>query len=923
MFSNIKRRVGVVAAVTVMAALVPVLSTSNATAAPQTIPAAPSNLASYSACPANASIPSAGFTDTTSTDVDCLAYYGIPKGVTATTYEPSSSVTRWQMALYLTRAAALTGHTLGSGADQGFTDISGMSAEIQTAINQLAQLGVTTGTTATTYSPDNNVTREQMSMFIDRLLGKTAAGPGGAATNSSLNPLKVDLVAADVYNYADIDGGAVSFEGHNSIEELYNLGVPGHDSTVTAFSPAGDITRGDMATWMTNALAHTNLRPAGLTIQLSKTSGWANTAPTASVSYRTAAFAPVAGQVVDMFTWQQSTTLGNTSPWESDGNCDTNTNVNIVSGSLTKCTVDVGDPSTNASGNIAAGTITLTNAKNLDVYAHTATAGTKYDNDLHATSDSDVSMVSGTSTAQATIITITCDVSSKATESADAAPFLDPIFMKHGSTVNITLQMSAAINGGVYAPVAQVGNSITITHSIAQPNVATLSSVTNTTVTSDASGTATYSFTQADPNVNGASINDTADDVLHNLVFTDLVTQDGTTGAQTETVPGSQASGDGKPCWQDSQAAGMSFDFMDTVSTTASAVTDQVTTNVAEYKAAASALTPVSRTATATLRDKFGSNVANAAGNVLFTGSLNDPLEADADLTAVAAGGTNNALNFGAASATTYPVTTPVCFSKVSGTVLVGGVATTVGTTYYIQALGTDDVGGNAAGHSFTLSLTSGGSAATITGAATTDDIITIAHPTMGCAIRSVGPAGTASIAWNDTATTAGLDQIYAETSVGQSGAAEAGTTSYRWLAPSTTALGTTPAASTMAWVQKDGGTDMTCDAQNDVCGHPRVVDIAGSRMVVEIAYEPAGTGQVKTYTEYKWDDNDFYYLAEGGTATTMAGFTGAYVATNSGAYGLQGHLADGNGLAYANGDLFAVNYAALSGNISTFQLGN
>jgi NAD(P)-dependent dehydrogenase (short-subunit alcohol dehydrogenase family) len=119
-------------------------------------------------------------TDTTSTDVDCIAMYGITTGVTATTYEPSSNVPRWQMALYLTRMASKAGHTLGSGADQGFTDISGYSAAIQTAINQIKQLTVTTGTTATTYSPDDNVTREQMAMFIERLLGLTTPGPGGS-----------------------------------------------------------------------------------------------------------------------------------------------------------------------------------------------------------------------------------------------------------------------------------------------------------------------------------------------------------------------------------------------------------------------------------------------------------------------------------------------------------------------------------------------------------------------------------------------------------------------------------------------------------------------------------------------------------------------------------------------------------------------
>ena len=83
------------------------------------------------------------------------------------------------MALYLTRMLSKGGYTLGSGADQGFTDISGQAADIQTAINQLKQAGVTTGTTATTYGPDSNVTREQMAMFMARALNKITAGPGG------------------------------------------------------------------------------------------------------------------------------------------------------------------------------------------------------------------------------------------------------------------------------------------------------------------------------------------------------------------------------------------------------------------------------------------------------------------------------------------------------------------------------------------------------------------------------------------------------------------------------------------------------------------------------------------------------------------------------------------------------------------------
>ena len=163
MLSHLKRRIGVVTAVAVLGALVPVMTASSVSAAGATVPVAPASAALYSACPGT-SAPAAGFTDTTSTDVDCIKMHGITTGVTATTYEPASNIPRWQMALYLTRFATAAGVTLGSGADQAFTDISGYSAAIQTAINQIKQLGVTTGKTATPYSPADNVTNEQMAM---------------------------------------------------------------------------------------------------------------------------------------------------------------------------------------------------------------------------------------------------------------------------------------------------------------------------------------------------------------------------------------------------------------------------------------------------------------------------------------------------------------------------------------------------------------------------------------------------------------------------------------------------------------------------------------------------------------------------------------------------------------------------------------
>jgi len=284
MLSHLKRRIGVLTAVAVLAALVPALTTvSPVSAAPATTAIATvaglSGEATFVTCPASAAIPSAGFTDTTSTDVDCLAYYGITKGTTATTYEPTASVPRWAMALYLTRAMTEAGVTLGTGADQGFTDISGKSAEIVTAINQLKQLGVTAGKTATTYAPDDNVLRQEMAMFIERTLDNIAPGPGGTSHAERVSGLATAYVNSNcgaavggactgTYNYTDIDAGSITVEASDAVKELYSLNI--HDGlTATTFNPDSDMTRAAMATFLVAALNHSNLRPEGLVIQAS------------------------------------------------------------------------------------------------------------------------------------------------------------------------------------------------------------------------------------------------------------------------------------------------------------------------------------------------------------------------------------------------------------------------------------------------------------------------------------------------------------------------------------------------------------------------------------------------------------------------------------------------------------------------------
>ena len=118
--------------------------------------------------------PSAGFTDVGASnphlnDINCIAALQITSGTGPGVYSPSAPVTRWQMAIFLARTAQALGVALPAGASQGFTDLGGLSVETVTAINQIRQLGITTGTTATTFDPYGVVNRWQMALFLTRL----------------------------------------------------------------------------------------------------------------------------------------------------------------------------------------------------------------------------------------------------------------------------------------------------------------------------------------------------------------------------------------------------------------------------------------------------------------------------------------------------------------------------------------------------------------------------------------------------------------------------------------------------------------------------------------------------------------------------------------------------------------------------------
>jgi len=348
----------------------------------------PNDLATYSACPTGTA-PSAGFSDYTSTDVDCIKYYGITKGTTATTYSPLGTVPRWMMALFLTRMGSKAGSTLGDGSDQGFTDIGGYSAEIQTAINQLKQLGVTTGTTATTYSPADDVTREQMALFLDRLLKKATPGPGGNQEFVSGSSGAKEIKSLDEdHNFTDLLTGTDStilMESLAALKSLFNLGVV-TATTGTTYEPQKLLLRKTMATWITNALAHTTARPKGLSFQASTYRTTGTPQINFSITYRDDNFAPIVGAYIDTFRYTYSidtTVVRWVAAGVGAGQCSGTVETTTVGS--TKCTVDAGDPVTDSNGDLAEFWGNLPVVNKVDLWAWTAATGTVYDNDVHAT----------------------------------------------------------------------------------------------------------------------------------------------------------------------------------------------------------------------------------------------------------------------------------------------------------------------------------------------------------------------------------------------------------------------------------------------------------------------------------------------------------------------------------------------------------
>ncbi len=111
------------------------------------------------------------------TDVAAGSYYetavlwavenGITKGTSDTTFTPNAKCTRAQIVTFLWRSQK----SPASDSVNPFTDVAA-DAYYNTAVLWAAENGITGGTSATTFSPNNDCTRAQIVTFLFRCLGK-------------------------------------------------------------------------------------------------------------------------------------------------------------------------------------------------------------------------------------------------------------------------------------------------------------------------------------------------------------------------------------------------------------------------------------------------------------------------------------------------------------------------------------------------------------------------------------------------------------------------------------------------------------------------------------------------------------------------------------------------------------------------------
>jgi cysteine-rich repeat protein len=205
--------------------------------------------------------------------VETVLHHGITAGCSATQYCPNDKVRRDQMGLFLGRAIAKGGANIPQSGSVGlspynctvggvslFSDVAPTDSTCK-AIHYIASKNVTGGCGGGAYCVSQNVTRAEMGIFVAR--GIVQPG-GGAAVPLTYGPDPVTgrsyscNAASPNLNFTDITT-ADSFCKH--VHYLWAKGIVSGCSA-TQYCVAGEVSRGEMARFLSNAFAPNLYGPA-------------------------------------------------------------------------------------------------------------------------------------------------------------------------------------------------------------------------------------------------------------------------------------------------------------------------------------------------------------------------------------------------------------------------------------------------------------------------------------------------------------------------------------------------------------------------------------------------------------------------------------------------------------------------------------
>jgi hypothetical protein len=629
------------------------------------------------------------------------------------------------------------------------------------------------------------------------------------------------------------------------------------------------------------------------------------------VSYRADDFTWAAGTAVDVFAWTNSTAVGNTD-FLATGLCNT-TYTFPATNAVTECYIDAGDVDTDAYGNTTPTVAAYGAGATTHYWAWTAADGTNYDNDLHASGASKISIATNY---DATDFSVSTDIPATASTSREldaASAVITPHVVKFGT--DVTVSFDATWHYSVYLadyatnqallPIA-IQHERWVTDSGSAAVYADNTKIIDTTsiVYTDASGDA--SFTVTSPTELSTTVGD--DEVTDKITITSATLDFydgnvvgnynnwsvGATGASTD------ATGSIYIQWHDDLPAFAGGSLVQS----------------SYYGALSTA--GVTRTATYTAYDQYGAAWTSGEA-VTFSSRASLPSNADSNTSA-----NQNILSEQWTTTAAHGLTTSsTLYAAADSTGCLPSTVTLVSEALAVSIVTT----------STTFQVTDADSAVVLTDADCTDATsgVQFVTPTFTDAARTTGSGGTASVTWSDTMGTSGTDVITAQPTdvTDQNGnQINASTSTYfRTLA----ATDATVLATGTGNACDNGGQEVndfcmeTANAAlssytnasglaNTVTAGTEWFDNANNKIVVGISYgDKQDDEPVRVYMTYTYDDNDHFIASD--AATTMAKFESYLGGFHT------------NGVttfmpATGAGGFFGTDYEPVSTNISQFYTG-